>query len=67
MSLTFQFRITSQLTIFNFLHTCNYLNLLGADFEPIEVIPLNDWSGYSENVPIAELRVRNAVQTEKYK
>jgi hypothetical protein len=46
---------------------CNSLNLIGADFEPIELLPLPDWSGYIKNALIAELRVRNAVQTEKYK
>jgi hypothetical protein len=42
------------------------MNLIGGDFEPIEVLPLPDSFGYSKNAPIVDLRVRNAVQTEKY-
>jgi hypothetical protein len=47
--------------------TCDSLNLIGTDFEPIEALPLPDSSGYSKNATIAALRVQNAVQTEKYK
>jgi hypothetical protein len=57
----------------NFFHlkrlmiVCDSMNLIGAAFEPIGVLPLAYWCGYSENAPIVDLRVRNAVQTEKYK